>query len=120
MWDTLLDGNFHLFGAFFHLLSIARLAFSALADNLSLALTFVAGLLNLLIHSWSHLEHLDDLPPSFTFSAFVDVLSSFSLAVSADSSSLVIDFHQISVINVLEGHFQSLFGRFDLGHLFFA
>lgn len=40
------------------LLSLAALAFSALADDLSLSSAGIASLLDLLVHAWPHLEHL--------------------------------------------------------------
>lgn len=40
------------------LLSLAALALATLSDDFSLSSAGVAGLLNLLIHSWPHLEHL--------------------------------------------------------------
>jgi hypothetical protein len=90
MRNTLLDCNIDLFRVFPDFFSIAGLALSTFTDNLSLTLAIVTILLDLLIHSWTHLEHLDDLASSFTLSALADILSSFSLAISADSGPLMV------------------------------
>lgn len=59
MEGSLLHWHFHCLFLIDDLLPQADFALSTLRNDLSLALAGVAGLLNLLVHAWSHLVHLD-------------------------------------------------------------
>ena len=56
---SLLDRYFNGLFLVDNLLSLAGLALPALGDDLSLASAGIAGLLDLLVHAWAHLVHLN-------------------------------------------------------------
>jgi hypothetical protein len=101
MGDTLLDGNFQYFLLLADLLSFAGLALMLLFDGLALSFAGRTVLLNLLIHSWSHLDQFSDYSSSFAVCAGFDLTSSFSVAYFTTSLSFVGNLQQLSIIRIL-------------------
>jgi len=94
--------NFFFADNFFPL---AVFAAFALFNYFSLATTFITGFLNLLIHSWPHLIHLNHLAISFTGFAGFNLSSTLSIAGFTSSCSFMWDFYELSFITLLESHF---------------
>jgi hypothetical protein len=69
--------------------------------------------LNLLIHSRSHLIHLNNSAFSLASPTTFNIISSFSFASLAASSSFVSHLDHSSVIDLLKGDFKGFFGCFD-------
>lgn len=119
VWCSFIEWNLNYFWILLNFFTITYFTFSSLSNNFTLSRTSVAMLLNLLIHSWTHLIHLNNDTFSFTCFAFLNTLSTFSIARLATSSSAMLYFNYFAVVNILKGNFKSFFCRFYFCHLFF-
>ena len=95
----------------------AGLAFAAFCDDFSFASAGIAILLDLLIHSGAHLEHLEYSALAFAAGACPDSLSALALAALAASGALVGDLEDGAIVGLLEGDLECLFCGFYLLHL---
>lgn len=93
------------------------LAFATLSDDFSFASAGVAILLDLLIHSRAHLEHLDYSAFAFAAGARLDSLAALALAGLAASGALVRDLEYGAIVGLFEGDLECLFCGFYLLHL---
>lgn len=92
IWCSFINRNFYNFFFLNNLSPITSFTFPTLADNLALALTLITVFLNLLIHSRTHLEHLNYSPLTFACFTFLNILSSFACTFLTASCSFVRDF----------------------------
>lgn len=92
----------------FNLLALAAFTFLALFDDLAFSPTGIAFLLNLLVHSRAHLEHLHHLALPLAGCAFFDSGTTFSLAILAAPDSFVRHFDEFTVVALFESDIQGL------------
>jgi len=118
IWNTFFNWNFNSFGFFKNFLSIALFAFTSLSDDFTLSFTFITMFLYLLIHSWTHLIHLNNHTFSFTLFTFLNILSTFTFTFLTASSSGIFKFHNFTIVNILQRDWEGFFSRFNFGDLF--
>lgn len=92
IWSSFINRNFYNFFFFNNLSPIASFTFTAFTYYLTLSLTLITVFLDLLIHSRTHLEHLNYSPLTFTSFTFLNILSSFPSTFLTTTSSFVRDF----------------------------
>lgn len=109
MENTFFDWYFDNFLFIDYLSSKAGFAFSIFWSNLSFSFTGITIFLNLLIHSWSHLIHLNDTSFSFTCWAFLYFLSAFSFTSFAASCSLMWNLENCAIIGLLKSDIKGFF-----------
>jgi hypothetical protein len=91
--------HYFLFGQ--HLLSHAYFASLPLLNYLALALAGIACLLHLLVHTWSHLVHLNYPPLSLASLADLNSSSSLAAAGLTGPSAFVWNLEKFSIIALL-------------------
>lgn len=117
VWNTPFQGDFYGFFLFKDFLPIACLAFTAFCDDLPFSLAFVAVFLHLLIHTRTHLVHLDDDTLAFAGFAFLYAFSALSAALLAASGSRMLQFLNFAVVNIFKCDVECFFGGLDFGFL---
>lgn len=123
MESSFFNGHLYHFLLCYNLLSKAAFAFCAFCNNLSLSSTNITCLLNLLIHAWTHLIHLQLLMKyldysafSFTSAAWFYIIASFAFAYFAATRSFVWCLNSCSIVDLFKCDFQCFFCRFDFLH----
>ena len=90
--SSFIDSIFHYFFFFHNFFSITNFAFASLTNNFTLSLALITILLNLLIHPWTHLEHLNNTALSFTIFTFFYIFTTFPSAFFTTSCSFMRNF----------------------------
>lgn len=94
-------------------LSGTSFAFCTFRNDLSLSLASIASLLNLLIHSRTHLIHLNNATFSLASGTAFHIISSFSFASLAAPCPFVSDLDHSSVVDLLKSDFEGFFSCLD-------
>ena len=111
VWHPLFYCDLQIFFFFNNFISIAYLTFSSLSDYFSFSLAFITVLLNLLIHSRTHLEHLDNSSFALASLTFFNIFPSFSFTLFTTSSSFVLYFYCFSIVNILKANLKRFLCR---------
>jgi len=98
MEGALIERHLHYLLLSLNFLSLANFAFFAFLDYLSLAFAGITILLDLLIHSWTHLIHLHDSSLSFASLTAYNLRTSLSLTGLATSDPFVGYFDGLAVV----------------------
>lgn len=119
-WSTRRNSNLEVCPFLDNFTALASLAFASLTEDISHPLTMIAVLLDLSVHSRSHLSHFSDGPFSPALGTNSHIASSLPLALFASSRPFLEVINSLSFAELLQSDIQSFLHGLHLRLLFFS